>query len=134
MNTSMDLDADYGDFPLKQYLGMQLDDGAAGHAQARITIAPEHLNPNAVVHGAVLYALIDTAMGKATMSVLDEGQFCATVELAVRFIRPASEGEVIAEVSVLKRGRAVVHLDARVHDGNDRLIATGSGTYTVIEL
>ncbi len=133
MDSDSDSDADYGEFPLKQYLGMQIDDSEPGHAQAHITIDAHHLNPNGVVHGAVLFALVDTAMGKATMSVLDPGQFCATVDLQMRFIRPASEGRVVAEVSVLKRGRSVVHLDARVHDGAQRLIATAAGTYAVIE-
>lgn len=128
----MSTDGPYGEFALKQFLGMEIDDSSAGSARARITVAEAHLNPNGVVHGAVLFAMVDTAMGKATMSVLPPGQFCATVDVQLRFIRPASEGVLVAEVSVIKQGRSVVHLDARVVDGDDRLVATGAGTFVVI--
>lgn len=128
----MATDQEYGEFPLKQYLGMSIDETDDGRATARIEVADEHLNPNGVVHGAVLFAMIDTAMGKATMSVLAEGQFCATVDLQLRFIRPASAGTLVAEATVLKRGRSVVHLEARVHDDADQLVAAAAGTFVVI--
>jgi acyl-CoA thioesterase len=128
----MNEDTTYGDFPLKRHLGLELDGDAPGQARAVITVGDEHLNPNGVVHGAVLFAMVDTAMGKATMSVLPEGRFCASVDVQLRFIRPASEGVLVADVEVLKRGRAVVHLQGSVHDGDDTLIATASGTFAVI--
>ena len=104
----------------------------SGTGTASLHLGEQHGNPNGVAHGAVLFALVDTAMGKATMSTVDDGQYCASVELSLRFIRPASEGELIAEATVVKRGRNIVHLEARVHDSNDRLIATSSGTFTIL--
>ncbi len=122
----------YGDFPLKQHLGMELAGDEPGSATATVTVGPEHLNPNGVVHGAVLFALVDTAMGKATMSVIEEpGRFCSSVEVSLRFIRPAVEGVVVATAEVVKRGRHVAHLDARVVAG-DRLIATAAGTFAIL--
>lgn len=125
-------EATYGDFELKRFLGMQLEGDEPGRARARVTIGERHHNPNGVTHGAVLFALVDTAMGKATMSVLAEGQYCASVEVQLRFIRPAGDGELVAEVEVLKAGRSVVHLEGRIRDAEDRLIATASGTFAVI--
>ena len=123
--------AEYGDFELKRFLGMTLDDDRPGRARARLELGERHHNPNGVVHGAVLFALVDTAMGKATMSVLPEGSYCASVDVQLRFIRPASEGEITAEVEVLKAGRTVVHLEGRVVSAEDKLVATASGTFTV---
>ncbi len=125
---------EYGDFPLRRYLGMEMVEVAPGTGVARITLAEHHANPNGVVHGAVLFAMVDTAMGQATMSVLDEGLFCASVDVQLRFIRPVGRGVVEAEARVLKKGRSVVHLDARIVDDADRLIATASGTFTIITL
>jgi acyl-CoA thioesterase len=125
--------AAYGDFPLRRYLGLGLQTAEEpGRASASLVLGPEHLNPNGTVHGAVLFAMVDTAMGAATMSVLPEGQFCASVDVQLRFVRPASAGELRAEVEVLKKGRTVVHLDGRVHDADQRLVATASGTFTII--
>lgn len=125
--------AAYGDFALKRYLGMDLVDGhQPGVARARVDLDERHHNPNGVAHGAVLFALVDTAMGKATMQVLDEGVYCASVEVQLRFIRPASSGPLEAEANVVKRGRHLVHLEARVHGADDRLVATAAGTFAVI--
>ena len=128
--TSMGVDD--GEFPLKKQLGMDIDGPAPGRAIARIEIGEEHLNPNGVVHGAVLFAMVDTAMGKATMSLLDEGQLCASVEVHLRFVRPAVAGRLEADTSVIKQGRSVVHLESRVIDDDARLIATATGTFTVV--
>jgi uncharacterized protein (TIGR00369 family) len=128
----MDEDEAYGDFPLKRHLGLELDGDAPGHARASITVRDEHLNPNGVVHGAVLFAMVDTAMGKATMSVLPGGRFCASVDVQLRFIRPGRSGVLVAEVEVLKRGRSVVHLQGGIRDEDGTLIATSSGTFAVI--
>ena len=122
----------YGEFPLKHHLGM--DVGGDDVGLARLTIGPEHLNPNGVVHGAVLFALVDTAMGKATMNAIEAGRFCASIEVSLRFIRPASDGELEAVATVVKRGRSVVHLDARVVGPGERLVATAAGTFAIIDV
>lgn len=119
-------------FPLQEYLGMELSGTEPGSGTASLTLGTEHANPNGVAHGAVLFALVDTAMGKATMSMLDEGLYCASVEVSLRFIRPASTGELIADATVVKRGRNIVHLEARVHDSDDRLVATSTGTFAIL--
>ena len=122
-----------GGFPLQEFLGMELEGDEPGAGTASVNITDKHHNPNGVVHGAVLFAIVDTAMGKATMSVLEEGFYCASIEVSLRFIRPVSSGAVTAEATVLKRGRHVVHLDARIHDSEDRLIATSDGTFAIID-
>jgi len=125
--------AGYGDFPLKRHLGMTLAGETPGVSTAELTVGPEHLNPNGVVHGAVLFALVDTAMGKATMSVVDEpGRFCTSVEVSLRFIRPAVAGSVLATAEVVKRGRHVVHVSATVVGPDDRLLATATGTFAIV--
>jgi len=118
-------------FALREFLGMELAAESDG-VVARVEIGPAHMNPNQVVHGAVIFALIDTAMGGATMTALDDGLNCATVDIDVRFIRPASAGHLHAVARVVKAGRSIVHLDARVTGDEDRLIATAVGTFAVV--
>ena len=126
--------SEYGQFPLRQWLGMDMVGVAAaepGTGSAMIDIDDRHANPNGVVHGAVLFAMVDTAMGEATMSVLEDGYYCASVEVQLRFIRPASAGSLRAEATVVKRGRSIVHLEARVTN-DDKLVATAGGTFAVM--
>ena len=121
------------DFPLKRFMAMEWSTDEPGVGGAHLEIGPQHLNPNGVVHGAVLFTLIDNAMGKSTMGVIDEPDaYCASIEVSLRFIRPAVAGRLEVTSNVVKRGRHLVHLDARVVGDDDRLIATGAGTFAIL--
>ena len=126
---------DAGDFALKRHLGMTIDAGDPGDGRgiARLQLDDRHHNPNGVAHGAVLFAMVDTAMGKATMEVLPEGRRCASIEVHLRFLRPVTSGVLDAEAHVVKQGRRIVFLDGRVTDDGGRLVATASGTFAILE-
>ena len=126
-------DDDYGQFPLRSHLGFDVEQSVPGEAMAVLDVAEHHLNPNGVVHGAVLFALIDTAMGSATMSTLAEGQACASIEVQVRFLSPVASGRLEARTRVLRAGRRIVQLESRVHvDAADAPAAVASGSFAVI--
>jgi acyl-CoA thioesterase len=118
-------------FPLKDLLGFDVERGE-GLGRCRLTVADKHLNPNGIVHGAVPYAMIDTAMGAATVSVLPEDQMCATIEIHTRYLAPCFAGELTATATVRKAGRRVVHLEALVTDGDGREIVMATGSFAVL--
>ena len=123
----------YSVFPLRTFLDFTIQEVSEGVAVAALDIDDRHLNPNGVIHGGVIFTLADTAMGKATMSVLREGQICASIELSVRYLRPINKGKLIATASVIKAGKSVVHLESRVVGGDDeKLIAIVNGSFAVI--
>lgn len=111
---------------------MDIEDVESGHAIARLKVDEDALNPNGTVHGGVLFTMVDTAMGKATMTSLEEGQLCASIEIQIRFLRPVSGGQLDADTTVVRRGRKVVHLESRIRDADGALVATGAGTFAVI--
>lgn len=119
-------------FPLQSHLGMVIESAEPGRARATVHITEELHNPNGVVHGAVLFAMADTSMGAATMSILGDDQACATVEVHMRFLRPAATGTLTAEAAVVKAGRRVMHLESSVRGEDGALVATATGTFVVI--
>jgi acyl-CoA thioesterase len=119
-------------FPLKEHLGFSIQRGQ-GSATATLTLGPQHMNPNDVAHGAVAFTLMDTAMGAAVMTVLDDGNLCATVEIHTRFHRGAASGVLVAEATVLTAGRTIVHLQARTHDDTGNLVASATGSFAVLQ-
>ncbi|MBI2168075.1 MAG: PaaI family thioesterase [Actinobacteria bacterium] len=121
------------DFPIATDLGLDLDTSVPGRVVAKAVAGEHHLNPNRVVHGAVVFAVVDTSMGGATMSVLEEGQFCASIEVHLRFVRALEPGAFWAETEVVHRGRRVVQLESKVFGSDDRLAATATGTFAVLE-
>ena len=127
-------DPEYSEFPLRTFLDFTIDDGIGGEAVAALDVSDRHLNPNGVVHGGVVFTLVDTAMGRATMSVLEEGRICASIEVAVRYLRPITGGRLVATASVLRAGRRIVHLEGRVTvDGDDRPVAVVQASFAVLE-
>ena len=127
-------DPEYSEFPLRTFLDFTIDDGIDGEAVAALDVSDRHLNPNGVVHGGVVFTLVDTAMGRATMSVLEEGRICASIEGAVRYLRPITGGRLVATASVLRAGRRIVHLEGRVTvDGDDRPVAVVQASFAVLE-
>lgn len=95
-------------------------------------IGAQHLNPNGVAHGAALFALIDTVMGAATVSVLPVGSHCATIEMQTRFLRAVFSGRLTARASVLNAGKRIVHLQGEVRTDDDTLVATATASFAVI--
>lgn len=111
---------------------MAVTSPAPGQGRAEVMVAPHLLNPNGVLHGAVVFAMVDTAMGAAVMSLLGDGQACASIEVQVRFLKPILEGVVAADVHVLRRGRRIVHLRADVRSHGE-VVAAASGTFAVLD-
>jgi acyl-CoA thioesterase len=103
-----------------------------GHAVGTIVVDERHHNPYGLVHGGVVFTLVDTVMGAATTGVMDPGCTCATIEIHLRYLRPVSDGPVRCDVHVLRSGRRVVHLEGKVRDGDGRLLASATGSYAVI--
>jgi acyl-CoA thioesterase len=118
--------------PFAELIGMTVEQVETGRSCSTLTVTDDHRNPHGVVHGAVVFALVDTAMGGAAASTLADGQRPATIELQVRFLRPVLGGTLTAEATVVKPGRRVVHLEARVTGDDGRLMATATGSFVVL--
>jgi len=120
------------DFPVATDLDMVVAFPEAGRVLMTATTEERHLNPHGSVHGAAVFALVDTSMGAATVSVLDEGLRCASIEVQLRFLKAVHPGPLRAETAVVHQGKRVVQLESKVYDGDDALVATAAGSFAVI--
>lgn len=118
--------------PFADLIGLHVTDGEKGLSIATLEAHAEHLNPNGVVHGAVLYALADTGMGAALTRVLDPGQICSTIEIKINYFRPAFPGPLRCETRLIHRGRRTGALDSEILDAQGRLLARATGTFMII--
>ncbi|WP_208029327.1 PaaI family thioesterase [Rhabdothermincola sediminis] len=131
--------------PFADLLGFEVEVTEPGRCRAVLEVQPEHHNPNGVPHGAVLFALVDTSMGGATMSVVPPDRCCASMEVHLRFLRPAIGGLLLADTRVVRAGKRIVQLESRlfaadVPSGGDpstiaddeHLVATATGSFAVL--
>jgi len=92
---------------------------------------PKHHNRRGVVHGGMLMAFADRAMGM-TCWYANAQQPQATVHLDMHFIDPVQIGEFVeARCKVVKRTRALVFMSAELVVG-ERIVATANGVWKAL--
>ncbi len=85
-------------------------------------------NPHArVTHGGILAALIDVAADFAIAAKV--GTPVPTVDMRIDFHRAARPGDLAATAKVVRLGGTNSVAEARVHDMEGTLIASGRGVY-----
>ncbi|HEX3404077.1 MAG TPA: PaaI family thioesterase [Acetobacteraceae bacterium] len=120
---------------LARTLGYDVTEAASG----RIVVTAEprdiHLNPAGTVHGGFAATLLDSCMGLAVQSTLEQGVGQTTLEFKVSLVRPITPetGVIRAEGVVLSRGRRVGTAEGRITDGKGRLLAHGTTTCLIFQ-
>jgi len=120
--------------PMAHLMGMQLVEVAHGRVVWEAVPGEEHYNPIGTVHAGFTTTLLDSAMGTAFVSVADAGTRWTTLELKANFTRAitAKTGPVRCTGIVVHRGRTVVTTEARLEDGEGRLLAHATSTILVL--
>jgi uncharacterized protein (TIGR00369 family) len=84
-----------------------------------------------IVHGGMVTTLLDTAMGGACWSVLENEESFLTADLHVEFVRSARPGVLRAEGRVVQRNRRVAFCAADLHDAAGDLLASSRCTQII---
>jgi uncharacterized protein (TIGR00369 family) len=87
-----------------------------------------------IVHGGMVTAFLDTAMGNATWSLLDNHEVFLTADLRTEFYRPTHPGLIRATGWVVHKTRRVTFAAAEIRDDGGKLLATGRATHITIDL
>ena len=110
-------------------LGLRLDSVAERVAVMTATPAEWALNNGGTVHGGIVSGWVDSSLGYATATVVEEGVGYSTLDLTVRYIRALhldkTPATVRAEVEHIGRSTCVVQ--AKVLDTDGRTCASASG-------
>jgi uncharacterized protein (TIGR00369 family) len=114
--------------PFPHLAGITITDVDAGRARMAVTIDERHMNPMGTMHGGVPCTLADSAMGIAYASTLDEGESFTTLELKINFLRAVRSGTLVAEGTVVQRGRTIGLAECTVTDEEGRIVARASST------
>lgn len=116
--------------PLNALLGVAVTDLDSGEVRLELEPTDEHRNELGAVHGAVVTALLDGAMGRAVGRSLGGQGTCATVQLSVQFMAPA-EGRLTAESRSLRIGGRVAFMEAECLGPDGRTVARAHGTWAI---
>ncbi len=118
--------------PAWQFLGLEVVASEAGRVVVEMPAREEMLNFAGVVHGGFISMLADSAMGRALHGGLPEGSRHVTFDLKMNFINGArAEERLRATASVVRAGQRIALCECRVEAPDGRLVATGTGTFSV---
>src|ERR1700712_2723501 len=84
-----------------------------GIARLVVEVDDRHLTPAGAVHGGMLATLVDTTMGAAIRSIVDD-EAPATSQLTVTYLRPGKPGRLTVTARVSKRGQSLTMCEADV--------------------
>ncbi len=108
-----------------------LDKSTPGVTVWAMTADERMANPAGLVQGGFLAAMADSAMGASAVTAL-EGRRASVVntEMKISLLRPVRPGDhVTCTARVLKAGRAVTFVEARIADDEGRVVATAHSSY-----
>lgn len=123
--------------PFVAFIGGRVEEWGEGYMRVSLVLKPEHANPHQRMHGGVICALLDEALGGAIASLRGLAEMWAaphiTVEMNVSFLSSARPGdEIVVEGRVLRLGRLVAVGEAEARRrGDDGLIAKGRATFVI---
>ncbi len=132
----------FADAPISRLVGFQVDppiddpaqrrDLPLGYAIVSLPCATHHHNPMGRVHGGLIAALADAAMGIAFGRTLFPGEDFSTIDMQVQFVRPVVTGLIRAEATVVERGLRIGFVRCEITNSRGKLVATGTCTCTVL--
>jgi len=120
--------------PIAQTLDFRLVEAERGHAVFECEPAEFHYNPIGIVHAGLAMTLMDSAMGLAFVTTLEEPVGWTTLEVKANFTRAltADTGVIRCTGSIIHPGRRVATTEARLEDAQGRLYAHGTSTILVL--
>jgi phenylacetic acid degradation protein PaaD len=110
---------------LRQDFGMKLLEAREGYAKVAVAVQERFLNAHGIGHGALIFAVADTAFGLAVNAITD----AVGVQWSLNVFRPAKAGQEIAgEARAIHSGRQSLVCELTVTADDGRVLARGLAT------
>ena len=116
-----------------KYLGFQTRSPDPGRTTVELQLKPHHLNIAGAVHGGLYMTLLDSLMGHAAITFLDNRAApVATSSMTTHFLEAMDLGRVTGEGRVITLSEKYITAEAELRDEGGRLIATAEAIFTRI--
>jgi uncharacterized protein (TIGR00369 family) len=118
--------------PFHGWAGMELVRVGGGEAELAMKLEDHHFNPQRIVHGGIIAAMADTAIGLALRSILAPGSTHRTAQLGVHFLAKGEGTRLVGRGRALHLGTRMGYGEAEVLDGDQQLLARATATFIVL--
>jgi uncharacterized protein (TIGR00369 family) len=118
--------------PAWDWLGLSVIALGEGTAVVEMTPTSDMANHSGFVHGGMISALADSAMGRSLRTIKPGVARAMSFDLKLSFISPAEVGESLrATGRVVHAGRRTAVAECTVEAPEGRLVARASGTFAI---
>jgi uncharacterized protein (TIGR00369 family) len=117
--------------PFGRHLGVEVLEVGDGFARIRLPFRAELTNPMGKLHGGAIAMVADSAMAMAVGGIVGGPGRHSTVKLEIKYKAAVTDGEVIAEATVVRRKQTVFLGEAVVKDGKGQVVATATATFMI---
>ena len=130
------VNGDYPSPPIAERMNFVLVEVEEGRAVFRGLPGAQHLNPLGGVHGGWAATLMDSALGCCVHTLLERGEAFSTAEMKINYTRPITPqtGIVTCEGKVVHKGRTMAVSEARLVDGQGKLLAFATETCAIFPM
>jgi uncharacterized protein (TIGR00369 family) len=104
-----------------------------GEGSVRVVFTPrkDHQGWQDVVHGGILFTLLDEAMARM---IINGGNMVVSLSIEIRFLRPAKVNqEIIITGKLKKTEERRFYASSKITDSNGKTLASAKGTYVKVE-
>lgn len=124
------------EIPLPPILSvLDISEGRMGEGWIEFSMRPQGymLNLAGTVHGGVLATLVDSALTCALVTRLEKGFACTTIDLQMRFFRPAhlSAELLTARAEIVNMSRSLGTTVGEIRDNKNRLLVHATSTLAI---
>jgi len=107
-------------------------DPSAGTIEIGFTADARFANPQGMVQGGIIAAMLDDTHGPALFAQLDGTMFPVTVDCAISFIRSARFGQFTGRGRVVSCGKTIAFTEAELFDQAGEMVARGTFTSRLV--
>ena len=107
-------------------------DPSAGTIEIGFTADARFANPQGMVQGGIIAAMLDDTHGPALFAQLDGTMFPVTVDCAISFIRSARFGQFTGRGRVVSCGKTIAFTEAELFDEAGEMVARGTFTSRLV--
>ncbi|USK59346.1 hotdog fold thioesterase [Peribacillus asahii] len=118
---------------LMNSLGIEIKELSEGKVIATMQVDERTRQPFGLLHGGASVALAETVASVGGFYLVDQTKEAVVgLEINANHIRGKRSGQVIAEGTILHRGRKTMVWDVKIRDEQDKLICVSRCTLAVV--
>jgi uncharacterized protein (TIGR00369 family) len=118
----------YDRAPINKWFRPRLRIPEEGRAEIEVPVREDFYHAARAIHGAIYFKALDDTTFFAVQSIVTDS-FVVTSSFQLYFLRPVSEGHLLARGQVVSRSKRLYIAEGVLFDSRGKEVARGSGTF-----